>query len=54
MPITVTCPRCAREFTADAEEELVALVQRHAREDHELPHTLPPKHILRELRRQST
>jgi predicted small metal-binding protein len=53
MPITITCPRCALEITADGEEELVARVQQHVRDDHELPHTLPRKHILRELRRQS-
>jgi transcription initiation factor IIE alpha subunit len=54
MMIEMTCPRCGAELTAADEDELVARVQQHVREDHELPHTLPAKHILRELRRQST
>jgi predicted small metal-binding protein len=53
MALTLTCPRCACELTAADEDELIALVQRHVREDHGLAHTLPAKHILRELRRQS-
>jgi predicted small metal-binding protein len=53
MTITIRCPRCALEITAADEDELVARVQQHVRDDHELPHTLPRKHILHELRRQS-
>jgi hypothetical protein len=49
MPLTVTCPRCDAPITAQDEDDLVQKVQAHARDDHELTHTLPRKHILARL-----
>jgi predicted small metal-binding protein len=51
VTVTLTCPRCEAVIEADNEDDLVAKVQTHAREDHSLEHTLPRKHILSRLRR---
>jgi uncharacterized C2H2 Zn-finger protein len=51
MTITLPCPRCDVVIDAANEDELVAKVQRHVRDDHGLDHTLPAKHILARLRR---
>lgn len=54
MPaLTMPCPRCDVVLTADDEDDLVAKVQTHVRNDHGLKHTLPRKHILHRLRAQS-
>jgi predicted small metal-binding protein len=53
MPLTVSCPRCEALIEARDEDELVTKVQQHAREDHGLDHTLPRKHILANLARQT-
>jgi predicted small metal-binding protein len=50
MPMTLKCPKCDVEITAGDEDELVRKVTAHARDDH--GRTLPPKHILWQLRRQ--
>lgn len=52
MAMTLTCPRCDTIIDAVDEDDLVAKVQAHVREDHELEHTLPRKHILARLRRR--
>jgi predicted small metal-binding protein len=54
MTITANCPRCDTTITAEDEEDLVTKVQTHAREDHGLAHTLPRKHILALLGRQTS
>ena len=51
MALTMPCPRCDAVIDAKDEDDLVAKVQRHVREDHGLDHTLPAKHILARLRR---
>jgi predicted small metal-binding protein len=51
MSLTMPCPRCDAVINAENEDDLVAKVQRHVREDHGLDHTLPAKHILARLRR---
>lgn len=40
----VTCPPCGEVIRAESDEELIAAVQRHAREDHQAE--LTPEHIL--------
>ena len=52
MPIRANCPRCDTLITAANEDELVAKVQAHVRDDHGLSHALPRKHILAILRRR--
>ncbi len=52
MTITMQCPRCEAVIDAVDEEDLVAEVQKHVREDHGLDHTLPAEHILARLRRE--
>ncbi|HLH64619.1 MAG TPA: DUF1059 domain-containing protein [Solirubrobacteraceae bacterium] len=51
MTITMSCPRCDAVIDAADEDDLVAKVQQHVREDHGLDHTMPAKHILARLRR---
>ena len=51
MTITMPCPRCDAVIDAADEDDLVAKVQQHVREDHGLDHTIPAKHILARLRR---
>ncbi len=51
MSMSLACPRCETVIDAEDEDELVAKVQQHVREDHGLDHTLPAKHILARLRR---
>lgn len=51
MSLTMPCPRCDAVIDAEDEDDLVAKVQRHVREDG-LDHTLPAKHILARLRRE--
>ena len=53
MTLTVNCPRCQAVIEARDEDELVVTVQHHVRDDHGLEHTLPRKHILAHLARQS-
>jgi predicted small metal-binding protein len=53
MLLTVSCPRCEALIEARDEDDLVAKVQQHVREDHGLEHTLPRKHILANLARQT-
>jgi hypothetical protein len=53
MTMTLNCPRCDAVIDAEDENDLVAKVQAHVRADHDLEHTLPAKHILARLRRQS-
>ncbi len=52
MTISMPCKRCGVVITADDEDDLVAKVQRHARDDHNLKHDLPRKHILAHLHKQ--
>ena len=52
MTMTLTCPRCDTIIDAEDEDDLVAKVQAHVRDDHDLEHTLPRKHILARLRRE--
>lgn len=52
MSMSIPCPRCELVIDADDEDDLLAKVQRHVRDDHGLDHTLPPKHILARLRRR--
>jgi predicted small metal-binding protein len=52
MSMTLNCPRCDAAIHAENEDDLVAKVQAHVREDHDLEHTLPRKHILARLRRE--
>jgi predicted small metal-binding protein len=52
-PLTARCPRCDIEICADDEDDLVAKVQAHVRDQHKLTHTLPRKHILHRLRTQA-
>lgn len=52
MTITMSCPRCDTVIDAADENDLVAKVQRHVREDHRLDHDMPAKHILARLRRE--
>lgn len=49
--LTANCPRCGFELHAADEDELVALVQEHVREDHGFERELPRKHILAYLRK---
>ena len=51
MSLTIACPRCPSVIDAENEDDLVAKVQQHVRDDHGLDHTLPAKHILARLRR---
>jgi predicted small metal-binding protein len=50
MTMTLNCPRCDAVIDAEDEDDLVAKVQDHVREDHGLDHTMPRKHILARLR----
>jgi predicted small metal-binding protein len=50
MTMTLNCPRCDAVIDAEDEDDLVAKVQDHVREDHGLDHTIPRKHILARLR----
>jgi len=50
MALTVNCPRCEKVIHAEDEDDLVLKIQTHVRDDHQLPHTLPRKHILARLR----
>lgn len=52
MLFSLTCPRCDAVITADDEEELVARVQAHVRDDHNAAHSPSQKHILARLHRQ--
>ena len=53
MTVSMTCKHCQELLTADDEDELVTLVQAHARtHDHEHMRVLSAKHILRRLHRQ--
>ena len=52
MTIRATCPRCDTVITAADEDDLVAKVQAHARDDHGFTRVLPRKHILAVFRRQ--
>ena len=47
MTLAINCPRCKTAIDAVDEDDLVAKVQAHVRDDHGLNHTLPPKHIRR-------
>lgn len=49
--LTATCPRCGVGLQAADEDELVALVQQHVRDDHGFERELPRKHILAYLRK---
>lgn len=51
MTLTLSCPRCEQPITAENEDDLVAKVQTHVRDDHGLSHTLPRRHILARLRK---
>jgi predicted small metal-binding protein len=52
MTLSLTCPRCDARVTADDEDELVAKVQSHVRDDHSATHLLSREHILARLHRQ--
>lgn len=52
--LSLTCPRCHAVITADDEENLVARVQAHVRDDHGGGHVPSRKHILALLHRQDT
>ncbi len=51
MTITMSCPRCDAVIDAADDDDLVAKVQQHVREDHGLDQIMPAKHILARLRR---
>lgn len=51
MMMTLNCQRCDAVIDAEDEDDLVAKVQDHVREDHGLDHTMPRKHILARLRK---
>jgi predicted small metal-binding protein len=51
MTIRARCPRCDAEIAADSEDELIAKVRAHIRDDHGFAHAMPRKHILAVLRR---
>ena len=48
--LAATCPRCGLSLHAADEDELVAAVQKHVRDDHGFEHELPRKHVLAYLR----
>jgi Protein of unknown function (DUF1059) len=48
--LTATCPRCGLNLQAADEDELVAAVQQHVRDDHGFERELPRKHVLAYLR----
>lgn len=50
--LTASCPRCEFELHATSEDELVARVQEHVRDDHGFERELPRKHILAYLRKK--
>lgn len=52
MTVSLTCPRCDAEITADGEDDLVDKVQSHIRDDHGATHALSREHILARLHRQ--
>jgi hypothetical protein len=52
MTLILTCTRCDAVITADDEDDLVAKVQTHVRDDHGLTHALSRKHILARLHGQ--
>ena len=49
--LTATCPRCGLSLQAADEDELVAAVQHHVRDDHGFEHELPRNHVLAYLRK---
>jgi len=49
---TLRCPRCDLVISAKDEDDLVAKVRSHVREDHGLEHELPRRHILARARDQ--
>ena len=51
MSMTIACPRCGALIDAEGDDDLIAKVQAHVREDHGLDHTMPRKHILAQLRK---
>jgi predicted small metal-binding protein len=51
MSMRIACPRCEVVIEAEDEDDLVAQVQTHVREDHGSVHEMPRKHILARLRR---
>lgn len=53
MTLNMTCPRCDTVIAAEDEDELVAKVQTHARDDHDLTHPLSRKHILARVHAQT-
>lgn len=53
MTLSLTCPRCHTAITAGDEDDLVARVQAHVRDDHGGRHTPAREHILARLSRQS-
>jgi len=50
MTVTIHCQRCAAVLTGEDEDDLVAKVQAHVRDEHKLGRNLPRKHILYRLR----
>ncbi len=50
MSLNINCPRCDTVIEAEDEDDLVAKVQAHVRDDPGLEHTLPRKHIPARLR----
>lgn len=49
--LSATCPRCGLGLSAANEDELVANVQQHVRDDHGFERELPRKHVLAYLRK---
>lgn len=52
MTPSLRCPRCDAVITADDEDELVARVQSHVRDDHGATHALSRERILARIHRQ--
>lgn len=52
MTVSLTCPRCNTVITADDEDQLVAHVQAHVRDDHEASHSPSREHVLARLHRR--
>ncbi len=52
MTLNLNCPRCKAEITGDDEDDLVAKVQSHVRDEHGATHAVSRKHILARLNRQ--
>ena len=53
MALSLTCPRCEAVITAGDEDDLVAKVQAHVRDDHGGVHSPSREHIRARLHRQS-